>query len=413
MSPGTFLFACHARRMLRGALPVGAAVDRRLRWLYAFVWTAFSTFLPFFVLWLRDRGLSPSEIGVVLAISALAGVSAAPVWGNNADRRMGTVRTLQIAFVAASAAAVGLALTGSAFVAVAGVAAVLAIAQAPQTPLTDALVMTSIGPDRLHEYGSFRLWASVGWGIGAIAFGALFQAAGLGLMLPVYAAGVAACALYVGLFGNVRPSPGVASSVPFGSLGEALTQVPRLPLFLLGVFLFGASTRASWDYVPLQIAAGGGGPFLVGVAAGVSAFVEIPFMRSSGSLIQRFGMRGVFLAGAGVYAAASLGWAVVSAPAGVTAIRIVIGIGFGLVYVTQVVMTGTLVPEHLRNTGQTLLNVSSWGLAPVLGSLVGGIVYQHLGPTQLFLGSAAGIAAGTAIVWVATSGLATAPTDVT
>jgi PPP family 3-phenylpropionic acid transporter len=390
-----------------------SGVDRRLRWLYALVWTVFSAFLPFFVLWLRDRGLSPSEIGVVLSMSALVGVCAAPVWSNNADRHLGTVRTLQIAFVAAAVAALALALTGSGFIAVAAVAAVLAVAQAPLTPLTDALVMTWLGADRLREYGSFRQWASVGWGVGAIAFGALLQFVGLGLMLPVYAAGVAACALYVGLFSNVRPSPGVASSVPFGSLGEALTQVPRFPLFLLGVFVFGASTRASWDYVPLQIVAGGGGPFLVGVAAGVSAFVEIPFMRSSGSLMERFGMRGVFVAGAGVYVAASLGWAMVSSPVGVTAIRIAIGIGFGLVYVTLVVMTGTLVPGHLRNTGQTLLNMSSWGLAPVLGSLVGGIVYQHLGPTQLFLGSAAGIAAGTAIVWVATSGLAEAASDVT
>ena len=182
--------------------------------------------------------------------------------------------------------------------------------------------------------------------------------------------------------------------------------MPRFPLFLLGVFVFGASTRASWDYVPLQIQAGGGGAFLVGIAAGVSAFVEIPFMRSSGSLIRRFGMRGVFAAGAGVYVAASLGWAVVSSAAGVTAIRIAIGVGFGLTYVTLVVMTGTFVPERLRNTGQTLLGVCTFGLAPIVGSLFGGIVYQHVGPTQLFLGSAAGIAAGTVVVWLATSGLA-------
>jgi PPP family 3-phenylpropionic acid transporter len=291
------------------------------------------------------------------------------------------------------------------------VAGLLAATQAPQTPLTDALAMHTLGQGRLREYGSFRLWASAGWGVGAIAFGALLQLAGLGWMLPIYAAGLVCCAIYVRLFANVRPGPGATSTSRFGSLGEALTQVPRLPLFLFGVFLFGASTRASWDYVPLQIASGGGGAFLVGVAAGVSAFIEIPLMRSSGSLMERFGMRVVFIAGAAVYALASLGWAIVQAPLGVTAIRISIGVGFGLVYVTLVVMTGTLVPERLRNTGQMLLTVSSWGLAPVLGSLVGGLVYQHLGPTKLFLGSALGIAIGATIVWLATSGLRAPPSD--
>ena len=155
-------------------------VDRRLRRLYALEGAVFSVFLPFFVLWLRDRGFSPSEIGVILSSSALVGVIAAPVWSSVADRRAGTVRTLQLAFVSAAVLAIALALTGSAFLAVVGVAAVLAVAQAPPTPLTDALAMRTLGPERLHGYGSFRLWASFGWGVGSIAFGALFQAAGLG-----------------------------------------------------------------------------------------------------------------------------------------------------------------------------------------------------------------------------------------
>jgi MFS transporter, PPP family, 3-phenylpropionic acid transporter len=393
--------------MTRGTPRVGTeVVDRRLRRLYALEGAVFSTFLPFFVLWLRDRGFSPSEIGVILSSSALVGVIAAPVWSSVADRRAGTVRTLQLAFVSAAVLAIALALTGSAFLAVVGVAAALAVAQAPPTPLTDALAMRTLGPERLHGYGSFRLWASFGWGVGSIAFGALFQAAGLGLMLPVYAAGAVGAAAYVGLFPRVRPPARGEATSRFGAVGEALSTVPGFALFLLGMFVFGASTRASWDYVPLQIQAGGGGAFLVGVASGVSAFVEIPFMRSSGSLIRRFGMRGVFAAGAGVYVAASLGWAVVTSAAGVTAIRIGIGMGFGLTYVTLVVMTGTFVPDRLRNTGQTLLAVCSFGLAPVVGSLIGGLVYQHVGPTQLFLGSAVGIAIGTVIVWTATKGLA-------
>ena len=322
-----------------------------------------------------------------------------------ADRRAGTVRTLRVAFVAAAAVALALTMTGSSFAAIAAVAALLAIAQAPQTPLIDALAMTTLGAERLRDYGSFRLWASAGWGAGAIAVGALLQLAGLGWMLPVYAVGVLVCAMYVGLFPNARPAADPRRTSAFGSAGEALTRVPRFPLFLLGVFVFGAAARASWDYVPLRIAAGGGGPFLVGVAAGVSAFVEIPFMRSSGGLMERFGIRAVFLAGAGVYMLAALGWAAVDSALAVTAIRIAIGVGFALVYVTLVVMTGTLVPERLRNTGQTLLTVSSWGLAPVLGSLVGGIVYQHVGPTELFVGSAVGIAVGAAIVWIATRGV--------
>lgn len=387
-----------------------ADADRRLRRLYALIWTVFSTFLPFFVLWLRDRGFSPSRIGVVLAVSALAAVAAAPLWSHAADRRIGTVSTLRLAFVAAAVLAIGLALTRSMFAAVAAVSAALAATQAPQTPLTDALTMTVLGPDRLRDYGSFRLWASVGWGVGAIGFGALFQALGLGWMLPLYAVGLIAAAAYVERVApSHTPSTEEETASRFGSVGEALTRVPMFALFLVGVFVFGASNRASWDFVPLRIASGGGGPLLVGLAAGVSAFVEIPFMRSSGSLMGRFGVRVLFLAGGSVYLAASLAWAFLSDPVAVTTVRIAIGVGFGLTYVTLVVMTGTLVPQRLRNTGQTLMQIASWGLAPIVGSLTGGLVYQRLGPTQLFLGSALGNAMGMTIVWTATRRLGGRP----
>ena len=382
-----------------------AILDLRLRRLYALVWMVASGFIPFFVLWLDDRGFSPSQIGLVLGASALAAVSAAPFWSHVADRRAGTTRTLQRSLLAAAAATLVLAATGSMLVPVIGAAALLWTSTSAVTPLTDALAVSTLGPSRLHTYGAFRLWASVGWGVGAIAFGALFEFGGLAWLLPIYAAGLLACALYVGLFPRVRPET-TGIGAPLGSFGEALARVPRLPIYLLGLLLFGASQHAAWDYVPLRIESGGGGPFLVGVAAGVAAFVEIPFMRSSASLMHRFGMRALFVAGGAVYVAASLMWAVVTAPAAVTAVRIAVGVGFALTYVSIVVMTGTLVPERLRNTGQTLAQMCTNGLAPIVGSLIGGWVYQHIGPPQLFLGSAAVLTVAVAIVWRATSGLA-------
>src|SRR6185503_5362939 len=108
------------------------------------------------------------------------------------------------------------------------------------------------------------------WGVGAIAFGAVFELAGLRWMVPAYALGLFVCAAYVGRFPRVRPEPQPAGS-RLGAFGDALAHVPHLPLYLLGLLVFGAAQHASWDYVPLRIESGGGGPFLVGVAAGVAA----------------------------------------------------------------------------------------------------------------------------------------------
>jgi len=386
--------------------PDASLIDLRLRRLYALAWFVGSGFIPFFVLWLNGRGFSPTEIGLVLGASALASIAAAPFWSHAADRRHGTTRALQWALMSATVSTLILALTGSVLAAVMAAVALLSASTSAVTPLTDALAVELLGPERLHTYGTYRLWASVGWGVGAIALGALFQWGGLEWMIPVYALGLGACAVYVGRFPKTRPAPHEEAGSRLGSLGDALAHVPHLPLYLIGLLLFGAAQHAAWDFVPLRIESGGGGPLLVGVAAGVSAFLEIPFMRSSGSLISRFGTRRLFAAGGAVYVLASLGWSVVATPAAVTAIRIGVGVGFGLVYVSVVVMTGTLVPDRLRSTGQTLAQMCTAALAPILGSVIGGWVYQHVGPSELFVGSAVVLTVAIAIVWVATRDLA-------
>jgi PPP family 3-phenylpropionic acid transporter len=362
---------------------------------------AISAFIPYYVLLLRHRGLSADRIGLVLAVTSLAGVAATPFWSHAADTRLGTVHTLQTACAAACIAGLALMATGSSLVAILGVAAVLGAAQGPQSALTDALTLRELGGPRLTQYGRFRLWASIGWGVASIAFGALFTRAGIGLMLAAYVAGLAVYAIYVSRFPSVRPSASSIVESRLGSIGDALLTIPRLAAFMVGVLIFSISTHAAWDFVPLRIVGRGGDAFLVGVAVGVSAFVEIPFMRASTSLVDRFGLRPVFAVGASVYVAASIAWTILPGPLAVTLVRIGIGMGFGLVYVTLVLMTARLVPERLRNTGQALLSICSFGLAPVIGGAVGGVVYQHVGPPQLFAGSAVGIAAGTVVVYLA------------
>jgi PPP family 3-phenylpropionic acid transporter len=374
--------------------------DAGLRGAYALLGLGASAFIPFLTLLLRDRGLSPDDIGIVLATLSLSGVIAAPFWSHTADTRLGTVHTLQLACAAASVFALGLTVTGSSLIAVAAVCAPLGAAQSPHAALTDALTLSRLGSERVDEYGTFRLWQSVGWGVGCIAIGALLTAAGVGLVPPLYAVAVAVFAVYVARFGRSRPDAPATTVSRLGSVGEAFRTVDHLPMYLLGVLVFATSTHAAGDFVPLRIVSRGGDALLVGIAAGVSAFVEIPFMRSSRSLVERFGLRGMFAAGAGVYAAASLAWAAFPDPVAVTAVRIAIGVGFALTYVSMVQMTAHLVPQQLRNTGQALLQICTFGLAPMIGGAVGGFVYEHVGPPQLFLGSAGGIAVGIAMVWV-------------
>src|SRR5215212_4307524 len=97
--------------------------DPAIRGAYALLGLVVSAFVPFLTLLLRDRGLSPKDIGVVLAVLSLFGVLAAPFWSHAADTRLGSAHTLQLACVAAAVASLALILSGSEPVAIAVICA--------------------------------------------------------------------------------------------------------------------------------------------------------------------------------------------------------------------------------------------------------------------------------------------------
>lgn len=378
--------------------------DRDVRLLFAVGGAAAASFLPFWVLLLDGRGLGPEQIGLVLSISALAGVLAIPVWSDVADTRLGTVWTLQVSNLASAAAALALIPTGSSFLAIAAVAAVLAVASAPGTALSDTIALGHLGPERMTRYGTIRLWASLGWAVAVLLFGALYERVGLGPMLPLYAAGSLAYAVVTARFPATRPVRGRARASRFGAVGEAFRSSPRLLPFLVGLLVVSTATYAAFSFVPLRIVSQGGGPFLIGLSACLGALVEIPFFRSSAWLGEHVGLRALYVTGVGIYVVMIAAWAVLENPTFVALVKVAGGAAFGLIYAALVVITGRLVPERLRNTGQALMQVFAAGIGPIVGAAIGGFVYRHLGASTLFAWSAAFTAIGAAIVWLSLSG---------
>ena len=87
---------------------------RGLRWAYVLMGVADGTLLPFIPLYLLQRGMSASGIGLVLAASALAALAGGLGWAYLADRRVSPERLLVMATVASAAAGALIVVPGSA-----------------------------------------------------------------------------------------------------------------------------------------------------------------------------------------------------------------------------------------------------------------------------------------------------------
>jgi PPP family 3-phenylpropionic acid transporter len=374
-----------------------AARDRDIRWLFVMGGVATAALLPFFSPLLQSWGLAPDRIGLVLSAMGLGTVLAAPAWSHEADTHLGTARALVWSAVAAAVCAVVLLAVHAGFWSIALGSVAMAAAYAPGTALMDALALSVLGR-RADDYGRVRRFASLGWGVAVIAFGALYQVRGLEPVLAIYAAAMLAYAWWAHRFRTDR-LPRRRAGSRFGSVGEVLRESPRFRLFLAGLLLLSVATSSTDGFVPLRMLGAGGGPFLIGLAAGLAAFIEIPFFTASASLGVRFGMRNVFLAGVSISIGCLFGYASVHSPHGVAAFRALQGAGFGLKYGALVVLTGRLVPDRLRNTGQTLMQLAHWSLGPVLGPAVGGVVYVTFGPPTLFAGAAVVAIGGAMLAW--------------
>ncbi len=392
-----------ARRASGGGGGPSASVSMVV--LFVLMGVANAALYPFLSLLLRDRGLPADRIGLALAAMSISGLVSSTVGGNIADTVLGRLATLRLAAALTVLAAFALSAAGSGFVPVVLAATALSFCVSPITPVGDALALQHLGDERRGEYGGIRLWSSAGFAVAVVGFGALFQGAGLGVMLPAFAVAI-----------MTVPAWSVIGSLPRGLPAEeqgerglraaaaVLRATPRLLPILTAVFLVAVGGTASFFFLGLRIAGLGGGPFLVGLATALGAAAEVPVMGLSARLSRAIGLRGAFVLGAVAYIGVFVALASLRSPVGMAIVFTGEGIGFGLVYVSTVVIVDNLVPPALRATGQGLRQTFQFGIAPVVGSAVGGYVYSRFGAPALFLSAAAVAVGGTVLSWIALAG---------
>jgi PPP family 3-phenylpropionic acid transporter len=354
--------------------------------------------------YLLDRGFTKTEIGVVLGILGLAAFLTSPLWGYTADRVLGSTRTLALCAGVAGVLSLLFFLPFDGVIALTSIALGMWIFRSPLVSLIDAIALDWLGSSRRAGYAGIRAWQSVGWALSAVLWGALLELSRLDLVPALYATTIVVVALYAAL--GLDAGAGVRrvrAEVPAAWTSRRLGLPAALLGFLLSTFLLNAAFAATWNFLAVRIVDLGGGAFLVGLAASVQAFAEVPAMAWIGRLSQLISHRAIYVGGCVIYITVFAAWAVLTDPITIALLKVVLGVGFALTYVGAVVIVDDLVPTRLRATGQSFSKAVGFGLAPILGTAVGGPLYDHLGPRPMFIASAAAATAAAAIAWISIS----------
>ena len=360
-----------------------------------------AAFFPFFAIYLDGRGLSPDEIGVVIAVTALARVVANPVWGHYADTRLGRLTALQIGTIGAGAAAVSMNLVHG-LPAITITASVVAVFWVSVGPNIDAIALVHLGDERMSGYGRIRGWMSASYAVGCLAFGAIMELAGVRWAMPIFA--LASFAVLAWSSTVVRDRPvDVEAHGRMGAVGAVFREAPRFWGFMTAVLLVWVGFNAAWNFISLKIVGEGGGPLLIGLGTAMGGLIEVPVMRVSSRLQSAWGLRRVYVLGCGVYATGFLLWGLIDNPTIVSLLTMLEGVAFGLLFTTSVVVIGRLLPSTLYSTGNSIWGMVALGAGPIVGAGIGGFVYQHAGTVVLYVGASALALAGGVAAWFALS----------
>jgi PPP family 3-phenylpropionic acid transporter len=345
-----------------------------------------ASFFPFLSVYLKDRGFEPDQIGFLLGAMAAIRIVAMPVWGHVADTRIGRKRALQLGLAGMVVFAVVASVLDS-FVGIAFGAVGIALAMAASGPNIDALALVQLGDERMTEYGRIRGWESLSYATACLLFGWLLELHGVTLALPLYAGAGALMLVWTTV--AVRPDRPhePEGHGRLGAVGAVFRAAPRFWGFLAATLLVWTGFNGAWNFVGLKIVGAGGGPLLIGVGTALGGFAEVGVMRLSPRLHRRLGLRKVYAIGCLVYALGFLLWGLIDDPTVVSVLSVLEGVGFSLLFTTSILVVGKLLPSSLYSSGNSLASMVGFGIGPIIGGGLGGIVYERLGSTTLFVGA--------------------------
>ncbi|MEM1212088.1 MAG: MFS transporter [Planctomycetota bacterium] len=303
-----------------------------LRLQYLLTFAVMGSLLPYLSEYLDERGLSLTQIGWVLSVQGIA-ILVTPIavtW--LADTRLEPKRLLMLMAGGAAVGLMGLAWAET-FATLLLFHAVYTLAFTAIPPTQDGLFFAAAGrrprvfspagqegaavtedeagdDDRSseggghHRYHLTRVFGTVGFILPSLG---LFFAlrAGADLVWSVGAAVIASVLLAVAATGLPSVEPGrskgvgrAMTSLPTAEAGRVLTA-PRVLGFCIAFWLLNLATGAYYSFYPIYLTqAVGIDRQWIGLIANLGVATELGFMLGFGWLTQRFGLRGIAVAGA-------------------------------------------------------------------------------------------------------------------
>lgn len=359
----------------------------RLRMIYFLICFAFSIYSPFFVLYMKnDIGLSAGQVGLIAALQIVGGYIVGPVVSLLVDKYR-IHKFVWIVSLLMCIMPVELITLVKSFESAVTIAFMIAAFNAPISSLMDSSTLCFLGP-KSHEYGKIRFWGAVGWGMGSLVAGVLVQLLGNQAAFHVFGlcmVGVSSIALSMDF--TVIHEAGDNIYEDSLSFFHSLTLL--IPSWSYVFFLF-VSVVAGFGATSLQslllmyLSDLGAPDILEGLTLSIATVSELPIFWASGSIIKKYGASSLLCASMVAFTIRAFLVSLIQNPWMVLPLQLLHGFTFAGAWTAGVALAKENSPVGFETSGQSIFSLAYNGLGGLSGSLIGGQLYDIVGPRVMY-----------------------------
>ncbi|MGH6790358.1 MAG: MFS transporter [Pseudolabrys sp.] len=350
--------------------------------------------MPFFPLWLKDKGLDAQTIGLVLSMPMVVRVFIVPVVTRQADRR-DSLRALILASCCATVAGYALVGLANGPVTILIAYTLAALAYTPILPMTETYALRGLAAIG-RAYGPVRLWGSLTFILGGFVAGFAIDRITTRDLIWLIVAAYALSAVAAMALAELPPVP-----------QRAPEQTPRKGLLRDGVFLAvlasAGFTQAShaifYSFSAVAWSAAGLDGKAIAALWGLGVIAEILLFALSGRLPRSLGPLALLLIGA---AGGIVRWTAMAFDPPVAALpwlQLLHGLSFGATHLGALGFVARHAPHRQSATAQGYLAIAL-GLMMAVMTSVSGLLYAAFG-TFAYAAMALAAAAGGACALIA------------
>ena len=337
-------------------------------------------FSPYASLYFADRGLSVTQIGILMSLMQVMRIFGPNVWGWVADQSRRRVLVLRLTSVAAALTFCGM-FVGQSFMFFFALMVTVNLFTSAQGPISEALMLSSMRGDLTH-YGRVRLWGSVGFIVLVTLSGYALDWQGIELM-PWIA--LLMLVMVTSVTFSLHEEPATQHAQPSNSVRELLSRKSVLSFFA-STFLMIAAHSSLYVYYSLYLSDMVYSKSVIGLMWSLGVIAEILFFFYQAPLFRRFGVRKLMLFSLGIAVIRFLmiGWGAQSLAVLLVA-QVLHAATFGVHHSASVATLQRWFAGSLQARGQALYISISYGLGGTVGGLLLSACWDTFGARWVYV----------------------------